>query len=401
MAPIPPKIRYITLAIIIFAELAGTSLWFFGNAAIAQIPESALFETNQWYSMATIVPVGFMLGAIVFSVLMLSDRYQSSLVFMVSCILGGIANLGLVVDWEMNWPYHASRLLAGFFLAGIYPVGIKIVTDWFDQKLPKMIGILMGFLVIGLSIPHLIKDMTPEYSGKLFLTGISISAIVGGILLYWCLPEAPFARLRSRYHYSEVKMLFKNHNFRSATVGYVGHFWELIAFWSFLPILLATWSSFHAGANLNFNICCFGVFGLGGVATIGSGMVSQYLGSERIAMFTLALSGFCCLLSPLMFLMPIYIFLPFLGFWGMMIIADSPQLIAILAKLAPQNLRGTALTVVISIGLLITIISIRSATFTSVWLGENFRYLPLAIGPLTGTFFLYRLARKRLSIFRM
>jgi MFS family permease len=43
------------------------------------------------------------------------------------------------------------RFLTGFFLAGIYPVGMKIAADYYRKGLGKSLGFLVGALVVGTS----------------------------------------------------------------------------------------------------------------------------------------------------------------------------------------------------------------------------------------------------------
>jgi MFS family permease len=54
------------------------------------------------------------------------------------------------------------RFLTGFFLAGIYPVRMKIAADYYQKDLGRSLGFLVGALVVGIAFPHLIKGFTGE-----------------------------------------------------------------------------------------------------------------------------------------------------------------------------------------------------------------------------------------------
>ncbi|OYZ50713.1 MAG: MFS transporter, partial [Bacteroidetes bacterium 24-39-8] len=67
-----------------------------------------------------------------------------------------------------------------------------------------------------------------------------------------------------------------------------------------------------------------------------------------------------------------------------MVIADSPLFSSLVAKYAPTQSRGSALTIVNCIGFTITILSILTIQQLSVLLSPRFLYLVLAIGPVLG-----------------
>ncbi|MEL7377866.1 MAG: MFS transporter, partial [Bacteroidota bacterium] len=101
----------------------------------------------------------------------------------------------------------------------------------------------------------------------------------------------------------------------------------------------------------------------------------------------------CCLISPLVFLIDVeLIFLGFLLFWGMVVIADSPLFSTLVAQNAPQALKGTALTIVNCIGFSVTIASIQLLNALSTTTDSNWIFGLLAIGPILG---LLALAKER------
>ena len=76
--------------------------------------------------------------------------------------------------------------------------------------------------------------------------------------------------------------------------------------------------------------------------------------------------------------------------WGLTVTPDSPQFSTLVARNAEEKNKGTALTIVTSIGFAITIVSIQLLKLAFEWYGE-YGLLILAPGPIMGLLFFFRL----------
>jgi hypothetical protein len=81
--------------------------------------------------------------------------------------------------------------------------------------------------------------------------------------------------------------------------------WELYAFWVFVPILLQQCTVAHPEVTFNVPLLSFFIIGSGGIACVISGYLSLFFGSTKTAQTALALSAGCCLLFPVIFLIPL------------------------------------------------------------------------------------------------
>jgi MFS family permease len=283
------------------------------------------------------------------------------------------------------------RFLTGFFLAGIYPVGMKIAADYYDKSLGKSLGFLVGALVIGTALPHLIKSVTYGFNWKYVVLATSGLCFSGGLLILVWVPDGPYRKPGQKINFTAFGKGFSRKNFRSVAFGYFGHMWELYSFWAFVPVMLSTYTKLYPTSHLNVSLVSFFIIASGAVACVVSGLLSQRYGAKKIATLSLTLSCLCCIMSPL-FLQnqSVVLLISFLLVWGVTVIADSPLFSTLVAQNAPEDSKGTALTIVNCIGFSITIISIQLITQLMEKIDQQYIYLLLAIGPLLGLLALRR-----------
>lgn len=382
----------LVLPLIVIAQFFCTSLWFAGNGVMNDLVTSFNLNESANGDLTSAVQFGFIIGTLVFAVLSIADRFSPSKVFWLCAMLGALTNLG--ITWEGNQfiTLMMFRFLTGFLLAGIYPVGMKIAADYFDKGLGKSLGYLVGALVLGTALPHLLKVLSADFPWKYVLYSTSILATFGGFLLL-ILPDGPYRKKGQKVQLTAFFEVFKNGAFRSAATGYFGHMWELYTFWAFVPVLLSAFNTLNPTSELNVPLCSFVVIGAGSLACVLGGYISQSLGVKKTASYALFLSGLCCLMSPFVFLSSsTLLFLTFLIFWGMVVIADSPLFSTLVAQNAPPEIKGTALTIVNSIGFAITIVSIQLFNWSLNLISFQNSLFILGIGPALG---IITLARKK------
>ncbi len=385
-----PAKSYILPSIII-AQFLCTSTWFAGNAVISNLIIEYQLSTNDLGHIIAAVQFGFIGGTLSYALLNLADRFSPSKVFFFSAILCAIANIAIMLNGQTLGSILSLRFFTGFFLAGIYPVGMKIAADYYEKGLGKALGFLVGALVLGTAFPHLLKSFEGNFPWKFVLIITSILCASGGVIILLLVPNGPYRKISQKLDLKAIFKVFDSVNFKKAAFGYFGHMWELYAFWVFVPVLLKTYTTIHKDVALNIPLWSFIVIAVGGVACIAGGYISQRKGVKKTAMIALSLSSFCCLTSPLFFMIPIEsIFISFLLFWGMVVIADSPLFSTLVAQNATPEFKGTALTIVNCIGFSITIISIELINLYMNDKNAIYIFLGLALGPLFGLFFLLK-----------
>lgn len=381
------------LPLVVLAQFCGTSLWFVGNAILPELKEALHLSTYAVGNITSAVMFGFIAGTLLFSILSVPDRYSPAGIFFVCSVAGAITNASIAWVAVNDTSLYALRFLTGFFIAGIYPVGMKIASDWYEKGLGKALGFLLGALIAGTAFPHLLKNRQFELPWKNVLYFTSIIAAVGGGLVYFFVGDGPYRRKAGAFQWNAIGEIFRSVKWRQAAFGYFGHMWELYCFWGFVPVILGLYVEKNK-ISLDVSLWSFIIIAAGMVSSVAGGYISQRSGSAKVAAFALLVSGLCCFLSPLFFQLPLLTFLILMIVWGFTVSPDSPQFSTLVTQFAPPHLRGTALTIYNSIGFSITTISllvIDRIYYSDSILGKENAFMLLGFGAVFGLPGMFRL----------
>lgn len=372
------------LPVIVIAQFAATSLWFAGNAILPSLQAAWGLADTAVGPITAAVQIGFVVGTLSFAFFTLSDRYPPAAVFLCCAMLGALSNLATLFIPPALGPLLGLRFLTGFFLAGIYPVGMKIAASWYAQGLGRAIGYLVGALVLGTALPHLLAGVGTDLDWQWVLVAVSLLAAGAGLAVYFWVPAGPYLPKAARFDIRAIPRIFGSRDLRAAAFGYFGHMWELYALWAFVPVVFAAYAARSDWADLNVSLAAFAMIGSGAIGCVAGGLLARRFGSARVALFQLACSGMACLLSPLAWYAPPALFFAFFIFWGITVAGDSPQFSTLSANTAPREYVGTALTLINGIGFTITAVAIQTLSILSVYLDPQFLFLVLLPGPVIG-----------------
>ena len=350
--------------LIVLAQLFGTSLWFSTNGVGNALIHDWGLSPADIGTLTAAVQLGFILGTLLFAVSGLADRFAASRVFVVSAITGASANLALAwlaQDLALATVY---RFLTGFALAGIYPVGMKLIVSWAPERRGEGLAWLVGMLTLGTATPHLLQGASLGLAWPWVITFASGLALLGGVLIAW-LGDGPHLGRTTRMQWGGIFHAFRQPGFRAAALGYFGHMWELYAFWVLVPLFLA--KLYPQGSATTLSLLTFAVIGVGAIGCVAGGRLSRHLGSARVAVGALTLSGGLCLFYPWLASLSAGVALVALLVWGVAVIADSAQFSALASRHAPPDNVGSALAIMNSIGFGLSALAIPITT--TLWEG--------------------------------
>ena len=378
------------LPVLVLAQLAGVSPWFAVNAVMPALQRDYGWNAAAVGTLTSAVQLGFIAGTLLFALLAVADRFSPRRVFLLCSLAGAACTLAGAFSAGSFQQLLLWRTATGFFLAGIYPVGMKIASQWFPQGLGGALGWLIGALVLGSASAHAVRAIGAALPWTMVFHTVAAAAALGGALLYLALPERPRpAGQGPGLRWQALGSIWTDRKVRASVFGYFGHMWELYTMWVLVPAILATRL---AGAALSW--AAFAALGVGALGCVAGGWWARRIGSARVAALQLGVSGLCCLLAPWLLHAADPLFALWLLLWGITVAGDSPQFSALTAQNAPPQAVGSVLTLVNSIGFGISIVSIQ----LFVTLAERHdlaALLPwLGLGPLLGVWALRPLWRR-------
>jgi hypothetical protein len=123
--------------------------------------------------------------------------------------------------------------------------------------------------------------------------------------------------------------------------------------------------------------------------------VADRIGYEALTIRCLAISGSCALLVGALFGGPFLPLFLVVLVWGFFVIADSAQFSAAVTEVVPPHVVGTALTLQVALGFLLTMATIQLVPLLAAASGWRWAFPVLALGPMAGIASMRALARDR------
>ncbi len=379
------------LVLVSGAVLLATSVWFSGTAAAGTL--SKTWNLDGWRSagLTSAVQLGFIVGTFLYAWLNIADIFNARHVFFFSALLGAAFNAGFAF---LSVGFHSAllfRFLTGVTLAGIYPVGMRIVASWFREGLGWRLGVLIGALTLGKASAYLVQTLHDQFDWRTLAGVGSAASLAGGVVVLVAMSDGPFLRRRAPFDRFMLFKVFSDRPFRYAAFGYFGHMWELYAFWSLINYYLATRFDGPLGHWVPLLTCV--TIGVGAFGCVAGGWASRTIGERRVALYSLLVSATFCAFSGAFFALPPLLLLPLVWAWGFFVIADSAQFSALAARYCSPEYTGTALTVQNGVGFAVTVFSIQLLSLISAEIGWRWSFTFLTVGPMLGAWFMAKLAK--------
>jgi MFS family permease len=373
-----------SLAILIFAEIAVLSLWFSSTAVLPEMAVESGVSASDLAWLSTAVPLGFAIGALIYAALGLADRYDPRRVFMVSAVGGAMANLALLTVPIGGWEAIMLRGLTGAAMAGVYPVGMKIAVGWGRSDRAFLVSLLIAGLTIGSASSHLMA-LSGGADWRLTIWASTLAAVTGGVTVL-TVSLGPWHARAPNLDLAAISLIWTNRPVRLAVLGYIGHMWELYAFWAWVGVIATASYSFDGSESARFlgKLTAFLAIGLGGLACVPAGWLAVRFGSASVARLCLFSSGTAGLASAMLFGGPAWRMMAALILWGIAIIPDSALYSTLVADSAPPERIGSLLTIQTALGFVLTAATVQAAPTLAEFAGWSWVLAIMALGPALG-----------------
>ncbi len=376
------------VALIAVVQVLAMALWFSMSAVVPALRTDWGITTGQAAWLTVAVQLGFVTGALISATLNLADVVRPPLLIGLAAAGGAAATLLLAAFSDGIGSAIALRFLTGVALAGVYPVGMRLMASWVTRARGLALGILVAALTLGSALPQLLNGAT-TLPWRGVLVSAALLALVGAAAALTVLRTGPHTAPSPPFAPGYVIRMFRDRRQRLVNVGYLGHMWELYAMWTWLPAYVAaSYAAWRHGADtrLAVGVTTFAAIGLAGaLGCVLGGRLADRHGRPAITCGAMTVSGACCVLAAAAFGAHPAILVPLLLVWGAAVIADSAQFSAALTEVADHRYVGTALTAQTAIGFLLTAATIKGLPIAVDAIGWRAAIALLAIGPLVGT----------------
>jgi MFS family permease len=394
-APDPPD-RWRQLAIVAIGVLMAFAPWF-SASAVAPLLAAEWQTTRLDLPLLTVaVQLGFAAGALILAATGAADVLPGHRLFALGAVVAALGNLGFAVAADGPTVALVWRFATGFGLAAVYPIALKMLAAWFRRSRGLAIGVVIGALTVGSALPHLLRALGESAGANWHATVAAASAVAvgGGLLVAFAARPGPFEPAPSRFSITVAGRAFREPSVRLANLGYLGHMWELYAMWTWLPLFIA--ASFAASGSADSgraSLVTFAVVSAGGLGCVAAGALADRLGRTTLTIAAMAGSGASAIAMGFLFGSDPYLVTLVSLAWGLTVVADSAQFSAAVSELAPTGTAGSALSLQLAAGFVLTGVTIVGIGLLDPTDRETWRlaFWLLAVGPAIGIVAMWRL----------
>lgn len=386
------------LFLLCLAVIAGMSPWFAAAAAMPDMVRETGLGPLRQALMSSAVQAGFVIGALGSAMTGISDRFDPRRVLAMAALMNAVATGGLLLLTPGSGAAIFLRVIAGIGFAGIYPVGMKIAVGWGLKDRGLLVGTLVGALTLGTAAPHL-AAWAGGAEWRVVIGAAALASLIAALL-------PPFLRLGPHHAVARafdpkvIGLIWSDRQIRAATLGYLGHMWELYAMWGWIgAVAAAGYAMQMSGAEAEglASLTAFFAISAGALFCAPAGWLADRIGKAKVSAGAMAISGAMAILVALAHGGPAWLSFLFVLIWGAAVIPDSAQFSALIADAAPPEAAGSLMTLQTALGFTLTIFTVQVTPLVAEWITWQGALVVMALGPAFGIYALRPILRAPLA----
>lgn len=380
----PPKLN---LPLLVLARVCTTAVFMVFPACLSVL-------RSEWEMTATqagLIQGGFTVAMAVslLAASFLCDRYGARLVFTLSAAASALAALAAAAFARDFTSGLNTMSLIGLTQGGTYTPAIMLASSNAPAARKNaavgwvLAGMSAGY-VVSIILSNLMLDLT-DYRAA-FLSAAVLTA-AGGLFSYLSVRHAKDIEAAAKSAASALSP-GQRRNSRLLILGYIGHTWELLGMWAWVPAFLVAALSGASGMSaVELGIWTALALHLSGFfASFLSGIAADKLGTRRVLIGFALLGCVCSASVGWAVSMPPALLILLIALYGFATIGDSAVLSSAMTDAVPPGYLGRALGVRSVLGIGAGAIApvnfgmvLDAAPATSAW---GLGFLTLAAGGL-------------------
>ena len=373
------------LILLCTAVVFGLAPWFATSAALPDMVREGGISATRQALLSSMVQAGFVVGALATAITGLPDRFDPRRVMAIAaglnaCFTGALLWAPLGGDLAIT-----LRFLSGACFAGVYPVGMKITVGWGLKDRGLLVGVVVGALTFGSSVPHL-AAWAGGADWRVVIGSAALASAFTAIMALFC-GLGPHHARAPQFSARSIGLMWTDRRIRAATGGYLGHMWELYVMWGWIGAAAAAGYAMQMDKAAAVEFAAFTAFAaiaIGAVTCVIGGVLADRIGKAEVAGGAMVISGAMAIAVALAHGGPVWLSFLLILIWGAFVVPDSPQFSALIADAAPPEVAGSLMAVQTALGFGLTILTVQAAPLLAEIVGWQWTLGVLALGPVFG-----------------
>lgn len=360
------------LLFMVVSMVLGYLPWYNFSAVLPYISKEFGLTGTDTGTILAAFQVGYVL--VVMATGRLADRLGVKMVVFWATLLTGVFSTAFILFAKGFLSILILRLLTGLSAGAIYAPGMALLSNWFRPRdRGKAIGTYTGALTLAYGGGYFIAaPLAASHGWRMGMLATSLPVFIAVLILGFLVDESPSVCLGKEQQTAAINTIDENQPVKQApeggytgpaliTAAYMGHMWELYAFWGWIgPFMVASASavgySDAVAVALGGKLAAMIIL-LGAPAVWLLGSIADRWGRTKAIIF----GATCSLIAEFVFgflhgrsLVLVVIVGLWIGFW---VIADSGVYKAGLTDMVSPSIRATSLGVQSAIGYSMTILA--------------------------------------------